>query len=244
MWSISESLMPASLMTSWNGFLVRSSRSLVRSWNLARVSCSSRWTGPSGVTDRYWSETLVLEEEESSFLACSACLAEALQGDLVLGQVDALDLELVQQVLHDALVPVVAAEVVVTGGGADLDGGEVVFVLADFQQGNVERSAAEVEDQDEFVFLALVQAVGQGGGGGLVDDAQDVQAGDFAGFLGGLALGVVEVRRNGDDGVGDLFAEVGLGVVLQLHEDTGGNFLRGVLLVVDRDASSRCPCGA
>src|SRR5688500_20368778 len=72
MWSMSESLMPVSVMTSWNGFLVRSSRSLVRSWNLARVSCSSRWTGPSGVTERYCREMLVLVEEESSFLACSA----------------------------------------------------------------------------------------------------------------------------------------------------------------------------
>ena len=124
---------------------------------------------------------------------------------------------------------------VVTGGGADLDGGEVVLVLADLKEGDVERAAAEVEDQDELIFLALVQAVGQGGRGGLVDDAQDVQAGDFSGLLGGLALGVVEVGRHGDDGVGDLFAEVGLGVVLELHEDTGGNFLRRVLLVVNGD---------
>ncbi|MCY1228066.1 NAD-specific glutamate dehydrogenase [compost metagenome] len=160
---------------------------------------------------------------------------EALQGDLVLGEVDALDLELVQQVVDHALVPVVAAEVVVTGGGAHLDGGEVVFVLAYFQQGDVEGSAAEVEDEDEFIFLALVQAVGQCSRGGLVDNAEDVEACDFAGFLGGLALGVVEVRGNGDHGVGDLFAEVGLGVVLQLHQDARGDFLRGVLFVIDGD---------
>ena len=131
-------------------------------------------------------------------MACSAASLQALQGDLVLGEVDALDLELVEQVVDDALVPVVAAEAVVTGGGADLDGGEVVFVLAHLEEGDVEGSAAEVEDQDELVFLALVQAVGEGGRGGLVDDAQDVQARDLAGFLGGLALGVVEVGRNGD----------------------------------------------
>jgi hypothetical protein len=34
----------------------------------------------------------------------------------------------------------------------------------------------------------LVQAEGQGRGGGLVDDALDFQAGDAAGVLGGLAL--------------------------------------------------------
>ena len=182
----------------------------------------------------------MLEEEESSFLACSAASLRRCRAILSFERSTPVDLELLEQVVDDALVPVVAAEAVVTGGGADLDGGEVVLVLAHLEEGDVEGSAAEVEDQDELVFLALVQAVGQGGRGGLVDDAQHVQARDLAGLLGGLALGVVEVRRNGDDGVGDLFTEVGLGVVLKLHEDTGGDFLRRVLLVVDGDG----PVGA
>ncbi len=116
-------------------------------------------------------------------------LAEALHGDLVLGQVDAgAVLHRVDQVVDDPLVPVVAAEVVVTGGGPDLDGGEVVLVLADLEQGHVERAATEVEDEDQLVLLALVEAVGEGGRGRLVDDAQHVEARDLAGLLGGLAL--------------------------------------------------------
>ena len=83
-------------------------------------------------------------------------LAQALQRDLVLGQVDARGvLHLLDEVLHDALVPVVAAEAVVTGGGAHLDGREVVLVLAHLEQGDVERAATQVEDQDELVLLAL-----------------------------------------------------------------------------------------
>ena len=36
--------------------------------------------------------------------------------------------------------------------------------------------------------MALVEAVGQRGGGGLVDDAVDRQSGDLAGLLGGCLL--------------------------------------------------------
>ena len=71
---------PASLMTSLNGFFVRSSRSEVSSSNFARLRVSSRLAGPFAVRDRYGSWMLALSELESSFLACSAaslrrCLA-------------------------------------------------------------------------------------------------------------------------------------------------------------------------
>ncbi len=160
-------------------------------------------------------------------------LLQTLQGDLVTRDVDAGGLlELLDEVVDEALVPVVTAEAVVTRGRAHLDRGEVV-VLAHLEQRDVERSATEVEDEDEFVFLAAVEAVGQSGGGGLVDDAQHVEARDLAGFLRGLTLGVVEVRGDGDDGIRHGVTEVGLGVALQLHEDARGDLLRRPLLAVD-----------
>ena len=58
----------------------------------------------------------------------------------------------------------------------------------------------------------LVEAVGERGRGGLVDDADDVEAGDLAGVLRRLALGVVEVGGHRDDDVGDRLAEERLGV--------------------------------
>ena len=123
---------------------------------------------------------------------------------------------------------------VVTAGGLDLDD-----ALADLQQRHVERAAAEVEDQDGLLLLALVQAVGERGGGRLVDDAQHVQPGDLAGLLGGLALGVVEVGRDGDHRVGDRLAEVGLRVALELLQHAGADLLRGVVLAVDVDLPAR-----
>ena len=156
-------------------------------------------------------------------------LAQTLHRHLVLGQVNAvLGLELVHEPLNDAVVPVVAAELVVAGGSQHLDN-----TVADFQQGHVEGAAAKVEDQDGLFLLVLVQAVSQSSRGRLVDNAQHIEARDLAGFLGGLTLSVLEVRRDGNNSLGDFLTEVRLSVALQLLQGTGGDLLRGVLLVVD-----------
>ena len=163
-------------------------------------------------------------------------LAQPLQRHLVLGEVDPVAvLEGGHQEVDEALVPVVATKVGVAAGRLDLDD-----ALADLKERYVERAASEVEDQDRLFLLALVQAVRQRRGGRLVDDAQHVEAGDRAGLLGCLALRVVEVGRDGDHGVGDLLAQVGLGVALQLLQDPGADLLRRVLLAVDLDV----PVGA
>ncbi len=69
----------------------------------------------------------------------------------------------------------------------------------------------------------------------LVDDAQHLEAGDLAGVLGGLALGVVEVGGNRDDGLGDGLAEIGLRRLLHLGQDEGRNLRRRIVLAVGRD---------
>ena len=73
--------------------------------------------------------------------------------------------------------------------------------FADAQDRDVERAAAEVVDRDLLIAPGLVEAVGERRRGRLVDDAQDLEPGDLAGVLGRLALGVVEVGGDGDDGL-------------------------------------------
>jgi hypothetical protein len=95
-------------------------------------------------------------------------VAEALQGHLVLGQVDPLVLAKLGSIIQSmiGLVDVVAAEVGVAVGALDLD-----EVFADLEDRDVEGAAAEVVHGDELVLL-LVEAVREGRGGGLVDDAR------------------------------------------------------------------------
>ncbi len=160
-------------------------------------------------------------------------LVEALQRVLVGGEVDALVfLELGDQPLDDRFVPVVAAEVVVAGGRLHLED-----AVADFEHRDVEGAAAEVEDEDRVVRRLLVEPVGERGGGRLVDDPFDVEAGDLAGVLGRLALVVVEVGGDGDHGAVDRFAELRFGVGLQLLQDHRADLRRAVLLVADVDAN-------
>jgi len=106
----------------------------------------------------------------------------------------------------------------------------VLTLVVDGEDGDIEGSAAEIEHQDGVVLVLAVESVGDGGGGRLVDDALDLEAGDLAGVLGRLALGVGEVGRHGHDRVLHLLAQVSLGDLLHLGEDHGADLLGRVNL--------------
>ena len=79
-WSMSPTPVPPSLSTERKGSRQRSSRSWVRRWNSARVSDSSRWSGPAWLAVMYGMLMFVLVACDSSILAFSAaswrrCLA-------------------------------------------------------------------------------------------------------------------------------------------------------------------------
>ena len=164
-------------------------------------------------------------------------LLQALQGQYVLAQVDALLLlELADHVVDDPLVEVLAAQERVAVGRQHLELLLAVHV-GDLDDRDVERAAAQVIDGDLAVapLVLLVQAESQRGGGRLVDDPLDLQARDAPGVLGGLPLRIVEVGRHRDHGVSHRLAQVVLGRLLHLAKHFGRNLLRRDLLAAHLD---------
>src|SRR5579885_2697604 len=156
---------------------------------------------------------------------------QALQRHAVLAEIDVvLFLEFVNEPIHDALVDIVTAEVGIAVSGFDFHD-----ATADLEDGNIECAAAEVVHGDGLVALFL-EAVSEGSRGRLVDDADYFHTSDLAGLFGGLALRIIEVSRNGDDGLGDFFAKEVFRGVLELRQDHRGNFGRAIGFAGNFDA--------
>ncbi len=112
---------------------------------------------------------------------------EPLESHRVLLEVDAAVVggELAGEPLDDGLVEIVASEVGVAVGGLHFEDS-----VAEFEDGDIESTAAEVIDRDFHILVLLVQTVGEGGCRRLVDDSLHLKSGYLAGLLGGLTLRV------------------------------------------------------
>ena len=79
-------------------------------------------------------------------------------------------------------------------------------------------------------FYLFAEAIGDGCGSRLVHSSEDIEAGNEPGVLGGLPLGVVEIRRDCDHGIGDSLAKASLRGLAKPGEDHGRDLLgRGML---------------
>lgn len=171
--------------------------------------------------------SVVVEDELD--LGLLGRLLQTLERHRILPQVDlVLGLEGFGHVVDQHVVEVVAAQMRVAVGGLHLE-----YAVAQFEDRNIERTAAEVVDGDLHVVLLLVEAVGQCGGRRLVDDPAHLQTRDLARLLRGLTLRIGEVGRHRDHGFRNLLSEVILGRLLHLLENDGRNLLRRVLAAVD-----------
>ena len=141
-----------------------------------------------------WQADRGLRHRRQFHLGLLRRLEEPLQRLRVLPQVDSVvTLELVSEVVNEPTVEVVTTEVGVASRRAHLDD-----AVANVEDADVKCAAAEIEDQNGLALL-LVEAVGQRGGGRLVDDSQHFEPGDAAGVLRRLPLCIVEVRGDRDD---------------------------------------------
>ena len=106
-------------------------------------------------------------------------------------------LNFLDQKIHDALVDIIPAEPRIAVGGQHLED-----AVVQFENGKIERSAAQIVNGDFRALVQAIQAVGQRGGGRLVHNAFDGKAGQFACLLGRVPLGIIEICGNRDDRAG------------------------------------------
>ena len=118
-----------------------------------------------------------------------------------------------------------SVEIVSTQGRVTARAHHFKNALRQPQQGNVEGAAAQVVHGIK-PLRAMLQAVGDCRCSGFADQAQHVQAGELRGVLGGLALGVIEVRGHGDDSTEQVVVKSVLRTLPQGGQDFGRHFDR------------------
>ena len=138
---------------------------------------------------------------------------ESLHCLLVFGQIYAVALfELVYKPIYNNVVEVVAAELRVAVCGQNLEN-----AVAYFKYGNVERTAAQVVNQNFLIFVfALVQTVSKACRSRLVYDTEHFQPRNLARVLCRLSLTVREISGNGDYRLSHLLSQISLGVRFKL----------------------------
>jgi hypothetical protein len=148
-----------------------------------------------------------------------------------------LPLEFIDEVIDQTVVEVLTTQVSVTSGRLDLED-----TLFDRQQRHIESTTAKIKDENVALTLRLlVETVGDGSGGGLVDDTKDVETSDQTSILCRLSLRIVKVGWNSDDSVVDGATEVGLSSLAHLGEDHGRDFFgsESLLFALKLDLNDR-----
>ena len=117
-------------------------------------------------------------------------------------------------------VIVVAAQRRVSAGGDHLE-----HALRQTQDRDVKGAAAQVVHGIN-ALAGIVQAVGNGCRRGLVDQAQHIKTGQLRCILGGLALGVVKIRRHRNDRAVDVIVKRVFGALAQQSQNFSADFDR------------------
>jgi len=142
-------------------------------------------------------------------------------------------LELSGKVVDDGLVEVAATEVTVVGGRDDLE-----LSLAELDNGDGVVAVTDIDKGDSLGLLVRAGHVGlgdtpaKGSGGGLVDQAQNLEAGDLSGIDDGSSLSIGVPGGDGDDHVVDGKLELGRSGLFGPCEEHGGQLGGSKLLLL------------
>ena len=109
---------------------------------------------------------------------------------------------------------VFAPEIIVSGTGVHLHD-----TVIEFKNRYVKGTAAQVKHEKARAVGTLLQSVGQRRRCGLIDQALNLDAGQFAGKARRMALGITEVRRHADDGLDHRLAGGGFDIGDQAAQD-------------------------
>ena len=115
--------------------------------------------------------------------------------------------------------------VVAAQGRIAASGQHLKHTHAQAQDGNIKSAAAQVINGVN-ALRRVVQAVGNGSGCGLIDQAQNIQAGELRRVFGGLALRIVKISRHGNDGAIHIVVKAVFGAKAQRGQNLGADFHR------------------
>ena len=103
--------------------------------------------------------------------------------------------------------------------------------LCDLNDGHIEGTSTEVVHCNLGIAALLIQSISQGSSRRLVDNPLYLKPGDFTRVFGRLALGVIEISRDSNHRLRNIFAQVFLGGFLHFLERFSRHLRRRELLV-------------
>jgi hypothetical protein len=166
-----------------------------------------------------------------------------------------LALELLLEVVEQIGVEILTTQVSITCSSLDSED-----TALDVEERDIKGTTTEIVDEDVslLVWLAGAETIGDSGGGGFIDDTEDIETGDRTSVFGGLTFYkqsdsepswvwllrtvIVEVGRNSDDSLLNLLAELGLSDFFHLREvqHVSGKWSKSFLTLIKTMDDTSC----
>mmetsp|Transcript_7796 Transcript_7796/g.11604 ORF Transcript_7796/g.11604 Transcript_7796/m.11604 type:complete len:199 (+) Transcript_7796:1158-1754(+) len=157
-------------------------------------------------------------------LSFLSSLTKALHSEGIIAKIKAsITLELRQQMLEKNFIEILSSEECITIGGLNLENTPI-----DLQNGNIKSSSSKIENSNDLA-VSLIESIREGSSSGLVDDTHHFETSNLTGILSGLSLGIIEVGRHSDDGLGNRASKEAFSSLLHLAQNHGTDLGRGVL---------------